>query len=135
MSCGLKCYYQESVVMVVLGSDERINCLSCIVCQWVTNEARFAAFHNITTESLACFIFLFLLDRFHHICGIDQWTEALLYIAFRHGEKRKRDDGIGGARWNYAIEERFVELWQYSCFYCVPLRDYMKWKKINASEW
>jgi len=26
--------------------------------------------------------------------------------------KSKRDDGIGVVRWNYAVEERRVELWQ-----------------------
>ncbi|ROI15086.1 hypothetical protein DPX16_15527 [Anabarilius grahami] len=37
--------------------------------------------------------------------------------------KRKRDDGA--ARWNYEMEEKFVELWQqYSCLYDVSSRDY-----------
>lgn len=38
--------------------------------------------------------------------------------------KQKRDNGIGDVRWNYALEERFVELWQQYCsLYDVSSRD------------
>lgn len=65
-------------------------------------------------------LFQFLKGNGH--CNYWHWplgTQKLKYRAtwLQNTAKQKRDDNMYAGRWNYAMEERFVELWiQYSSF-------------------